>query len=244
MTMLRDTDNSLQISCKLSPRRNEASDVRSDLGVPEHVKKMKKVTTYPASKAAKKQTRKQNIFLEGLYKKYSGSLCSWLRSRYGNGPPDPEDLAQSAFEKISHVDGLAEMSNPRAYLFTVAARNALDELRGLAVRRKYIHQVMVQYGDEVGEITPERVYSAREDIKALTRDIKKLSAVQREVVMRSRLLGQTYDEIKAETGWSSSAISRHLQNAMVIFAENRRSREKTIYRDDQENTDNDTGRIK
>lgn len=141
-----------------------------------------------------------------------------MRGRYGNGPPDPEDLAQSAFEKLSHVKGLEEMSNPRAYLFTVAARNALDELRGLGVRKKYIHQVMMQYGDEVGEITPERIYSSREEMKALARDMKTLSPVQREVVMRNRLMGQTYNEISAETGWSTSAISRHLQNAMIVFA--------------------------
>ena len=170
----------------------------------------------------------KSLFLERLYKKYWGSLCSWLRIRYGNGPPDPEDLAQSAFEKVSHIKGFKEMENPRAYLFTVAARNALDELRGMSVRKKYLHQVIIQYGDDVSEITPERIQSSKEDMQALTQDMKTLSPEQREVVMRSRLLGQTYAQIKTETGWSTSAISRYMQEAMVVFIDKARAREKDM----------------
>ncbi len=184
---------------------------------------------------------KTRVFIETLYKKHWSSLCSWLRARYGNGPPDPEDLAQSAFEKVSRLQGLEDMNNPRAYLFTVAARNALDELRGLAVRRKYIHQVMIQYGDVVEEITPERVCGSREEIKALSEDMKGLSIVQREVVMRSRLLGQTYTEISKQTGWSTSAISRHLQDAMIIFSENARTRERDMDQNNFEFKENTTG---
>ena len=35
-----------------------------------------------------------------LYRDYFGQLSGTLRKIYGNGPPDPNDIAQQAFEKV------------------------------------------------------------------------------------------------------------------------------------------------
>ncbi len=159
---------------------------------------------------------KHGPVIDKLYRSHWNDLCGWLRKRYGAGPPDPEDVAQLAFEKISHLPELKSIRNLRSYLFTVAARVFIDEKRGRAVLDKYVDQQLKLHGVEVEEITPERVYSAREDFQAILDDLKGFSPKHREIVLRHRVLGQTYDEISEATGWSPAAISRCLKAAMTV----------------------------
>ena len=52
-----------------------------------------------------------------------------------------------------------------------------------------------------------------------------LSDRQREIVQRSRLKGQTYAQISAETGWSLGTISSELRAALQTLASVRTTRE-------------------
>lgn len=153
--------------------------------------------------------------LDSFYRNYFDVLCGFLRRRYGNGPPDPEDVAQATFERISELDGLAEIRNPRGFLFTIAGRIFIDKTRKRAVSDKYIAQLLNLNGVQVEEITPERVYSAREDFKAILNTLKNIGPKHREVVLRHRILGQTYDEISCATDLSPASISRYLKMAMA-----------------------------
>ena len=153
--------------------------------------------------------------LDNLYRNYFDVLCGLLRRRYGNGPPDPEDVAQATFERISELDGLAKIRNPRGFLITIAGRIFIDKTRKRAVSDKYINQLLNLNGIQVEEITPERVYSAREDFKTILNDLKNVGPKHREVVLRHRILGQTYDEISCATELSPASISRYLKMAMA-----------------------------
>ena len=163
---------------------------------------------------------KNRKILDNFYRNYFDILCGFLRRRYGNGPPDPEDVAQATFERISELDGLAEIRNPRGFLFTIAGRIFIDKIRKRAVSEKYIDQLLNLNGIQVEEITPERVYSAREDFKAILNNLKNVSPKHREVVLRHRILGQTYDEISRATELSPASISRYLKIAMATVFNN------------------------
>jgi len=159
---------------------------------------------------------KNRKILDNFYRNHFDALCGFLHQRYGNGPPDPEDVAQATFERISGLDGLVDIRNPRGFLFTIAGRIFIDRIRKRAVSDKYIDQLLNLNGVAVEEITPERVYSAREDFKAILNDLKNMSPIHREVVLRHRILGQTYDEISCATELSPASISRYLKVAMTI----------------------------
>ncbi len=170
-----------------------------------------------ASERQEHANRDKTHLIEELYRSCWADLCRWLRSRFGLGPPEPEDIAQSAFEKITALDDVETIRDPRAFLFTIAARDAVSGYRSRERAIKYIDEQLQIFDLEVGEISPERVYMAREQLNAVARDLQELKPKQREVVLRSRVLGQNYDEISAETGWSTSAISRHMISAMTTI---------------------------
>lgn len=67
------------------------------------------------------------------------------------------------------------------------------------------------------DITPERIYSAKQRFRVLVRGVDGLTDKQRELILRSRIQGQTYAQISAETGWSNADISRQLKAALAII---------------------------
>lgn len=168
-----------------------------------------------ASKPRTRTKMKDGALLDTLYRKYWDHLCASLRLRYGNGPPDPEDVAQVTFERISRLEGLEEIRNPHGFLITIAGRIFIDETRKRAVSDKYINEQLKLHGVAVEEITPERVYNAREEFKAMLCELKDFGTQHREIVLRHRILGQTYDEISNATGLSQASISRYLKAAMI-----------------------------
>ncbi len=159
----------------------------------------------------------QPNFLDHLYRQHWHDLVGWLHRRYGAGPPDPEDVAQQAFEKIAEMEDFSNIRNPRAFLFTVAARTAQMGVRWLVQARGYVDSELKKQGGQVEDLTPERIYTARERFDLVLNTIEGLTDRQREIVMRSRIEGQTYDEISAEMGWSPAVISRELKSAMLAL---------------------------
>ena len=191
----------------------------------DHIVKESRESQHNSSHTAESGQKHCNkVVLEQLYKKHWGILCGWLRKRYGNGPPDPEDIAQTAFE-IMASENLQQIENISGLLYTIASRRALNEIRGRANLRKFIDKELSLLGLEVEEITPERVYIARDRFKKIRDDLVELDTKQREVIIRSRVLGQTYDEISAVTGWSPAAISRYKKAAMTQIMANTKGKE-------------------
>lgn len=157
--------------------------------------------------------------IENLYRSHWKDLCHWLRRRYGAGPPEPEDVAQTAFMKMADVKDLASIENPRAYLFSIAANTALTGIKWLERTRRFIEGELAESGHSLEEISPERAYSSRERFGVVTDQLEGLPEKQREIVIRSRLGGQTYEQISAETGWSMADISRQLTAALTAMRE-------------------------
>ena len=75
--------------------------------------------------------------LERLYAQHSAALGQALRWRFGDGPPDPDDAIQIAFEKYIELGAAARVERPRAFLFAMARNWMIDELRKMAVRQRH-----------------------------------------------------------------------------------------------------------
>ena len=153
-------------------------------------------------------------FVENLYKQNFAELCRTLRRLYGDGPPEPEDLAQQAFEKITSLESHAHIENPRAFLFKVAINLGLKSIRRIKLARDYVGEQLHRPEAGLEEIDPSRVYQGREIVRALDGAMERLSGKQREIVIRSRFHGHTYAEIARTTGWSEADISRQLNAAL------------------------------
>ncbi len=152
--------------------------------------------------------------VEHLYRLHWKDLCDWLRWRYGAGPPEPEDIAQAAFLKMAEVKDRGFIENPRAYLFTIAANTALMGLRWFTRTQQFVDREMAALGQDLEELSPERIHADHERLTVALLQLEGLTDKQRDILLRNRIGGQTYQQISAETGWSIADISRQLTSAL------------------------------
>jgi RNA polymerase sigma factor (sigma-70 family) len=163
--------------------------------------------------------RVRNLTLvERLYRDHWKILCARLRKVFGNGPPEPEDLAQTAFAKLIEYTDASTLEDPASFLFRIAINSGRDGQRHIVRANALIEQVLAPQGLEpVDRITPSNVYETRERMAVTERAIATLTPKQREVLVRSRLKGETFDQIRDACGWSKADISRTLQAALGVL---------------------------
>ena len=153
--------------------------------------------------------------LAELYRRYWHELCKYLNRKFGSGPPDPEDIAQTAFAKFAALDKAQEIRNPRAFLYTTARNLVLDYKRKQHTTESYIESALHSVGEEIlDQISPEHVLIEKERIRILADVMRRLPRKQQRIVALSRLQGKSYAEIARQTGWSQADISRQMTRIM------------------------------
>ena len=157
-------------------------------------------------------------FLNHLFRQHYGELVGRLRKIHGAGPPEPEDLAQAAFSKLAGLADLGRIRSPRAFLFRTAINLGLNSNDKLRRGRNFVKSQMDgNISPDVEEISPETVLMGKQDLERVARAMQQLSPKQKEILLRSRFKGQTYAEIRKDTGWSEADISRQLARVMALL---------------------------
>jgi RNA polymerase sigma factor (sigma-70 family) len=151
--------------------------------------------------------------MEVLYARHWGELCHYIKKQFGAGPPDPQDVAQEAFMKFATVDDREAIDNPRAYLFRTAHNVLVDEHRRLALRRTSPNDTEAQPVSD--DRTPERVLIGRERLAILTRTLLAMPAARRRSFLLNRLQGLSCAAIARTTGYSESAVKKHIGVALT-----------------------------
>lgn len=142
-------------------------------------------------------------------------LVRQLRSRFGDGPPDPEDAVQTAFARLSRTAADTRIEDPRGFLYTAARNLMLDGRRRSRTHAAWLEDAKSRDNEiKVEEITPERVVLAKDRLDRMNALIDSLPEKQRLVLALSRLSGLTYAEISSQTGYSMADISRQLTAAL------------------------------
>jgi RNA polymerase sigma factor (sigma-70 family) len=150
--------------------------------------------------------------MDSLYARHWGELCHYIKKQFGAGPPDPEDVVQEAFLKFAAVDDRSVIENPRAYLFRTAHNVFVDERRRLALRRSSTADTEAQPVSE--ERTPERVLVAKERLQILARCFRTMPETRRRSLLLNRLNGLSCSAIARMTGYSESAVKKHVALAL------------------------------
>jgi RNA polymerase sigma factor (sigma-70 family) len=151
--------------------------------------------------------------MEVLYARHWSELCHYIKKHYGAGPPDPEDVAQEAFMKFAAIEDRETIDNPRAYLFRTAHNFLVDERRRLALRRANPGDTEAQPGSD--DRTPERVLVGRERLEILKRCLLAMPAARRRSFLLNRLQGLSCAAIARMTGYSESAVKKHIGLALT-----------------------------
>jgi RNA polymerase sigma factor (sigma-70 family) len=165
--------------------------------------------------------------LDELYRTHFNSLVANIRKSFGAGPPDPEDVVQSAFAKFATLENPQNIQDPRSFIYIAARNLVLDHKRSAKVADAYIaEQIALDVELKLEGITPERVVVAKDRFAILVEAMNTLPRKQQIILAMSRLEGKSYREISAETGWSAGDISRNMTLAIttLVVALNRKQR--------------------
>jgi len=79
--------------------------------------------------------------------------------------------------------------------------------------------VVAQGEPLVEKISPERLYQGKERLQRLNTAVEGLTDQQRDILVRSRMMGQTYQEISDAMGLSVATVFRHLKAVMAILSQ-------------------------
>lgn len=154
--------------------------------------------------------------ISDLYKKHWQELCSYLRSRYGDGPPEPEDIAQSTFAKLSELDTLSQIDNPKAFLFRTARNLLIDQFRRRVTGEKYLVRE-AEYAEASGLSAvsgPERVLMSREELTMLESAVQGLDQRERDFLLLHRLHNLGFTEIGRRVGMSRNGVKAIIKRAL------------------------------
>ena len=150
--------------------------------------------------------------LSQVYREHYRSLVRFLYRRIGDHAR-AEDLAQEAFVRaIEH-----QPSQPRAWLFTVAANLARDEGRRAAVRRRHLTLIKAEAQARPPEPGPEVKLERRETVRRVQAALDRIAERDREALLLWEE-GFSYDEIAEVLGLSRGSIGTTLARARTRLA--------------------------
>jgi len=127
-----------------------------------------------------------------------------------------QELTQEIFIKIwQHRQKLAAVENPEAYIFTMAVRHTLDQ-----VKRRLNESRMLQRLAAVRPLThndTEEALLLRDRAALLQQAVDQLPPQQKAVYILSRQNGLDYDQIGRELNISPNTVRNHLVKALQFI---------------------------
>ena len=150
-----------------------------------------------------------------LYRRHWREICSYVRRRFGAGPPEPEDVAQAAFLRLSARSDLDTLENPRAFLYRVAHNLAIEERRRHDARDRAEAELKPLHAANRDDRDPERVLGAKERRRLLEIAFATLEPRTRQILIMSRQDELSSAEIGRRLGLSPTHVKRLLAQAIV-----------------------------
>ena len=141
-------------------------------------------------------------------------LSNGLRDRFGNGPPDPDDIAQEAYRRVLERGDLSSIRNLKGFLWRTARNLVLDALKSQNSRSKYdfeIEQIFFPLKSDIS--SPETVMIAREQLKAINETLRSMPDKRRRALMLYRVDGLTQAEVARRLKISRTSVINHIAAA-------------------------------
>lgn len=149
-----------------------------------------------------------------LYRRYFSQLAQQLLSTYGSGPPDPEDVAQQAFERLNRHKNPAALSNPEGFLWICARNIIISEKRAEQIRDKGQRHLEQSYFGYSGQhFDPERAMIADKHLDIIKQELMSMPERRREIFLYNRVHGLTPEKAGKMCGVSRTAAVKHIAAA-------------------------------
>lgn len=153
--------------------------------------------------------------LDALYRAHAPVLAAKLRQTFGNGPPDPDDLTQLAFQKLIERGDISDISNLKGFLWNTARNLLFNDRRNRKTRSKYDFEIEHLFFPNRGaDSTPESVLGAREELRAIDKAFDQMPNNRRLAFIMHRIDGLPIAEVARRLGIARSPARRHILRAM------------------------------
>ncbi len=124
-----------------------------------------------------------------------------------------EDICQSVFLKMwENRDKLNEINNLKAYLLTIAKRQAIDFLKRASIEKVALSAILQAY--KPIQNTTEDAIKLEEYMTFIERTLANLPAQTRQVFMLCRKQQKSYDEVAMELGISRNTVKKHMVRSL------------------------------
>lgn len=156
----------------------------------------------------------EDACLAALYRRHWDEICGYVHRRFGPGPPEPEDVVQAAFLRLSARIEAGGLENPRAFLYRVVHNLALEERRRLANHGR-LEAEATSMTSEADDMDPERVLSAKERRRLVSVAVATLEPRTRQILAMNRRDELPAAEIARRLGLSPTQVKRILAQAIA-----------------------------
>ncbi|MEM0912231.1 MAG: sigma-70 family RNA polymerase sigma factor [Pseudomonadota bacterium] len=152
--------------------------------------------------------------LSDLYKHHLTKLVGYLRKQFGDGPPDPEDVAQLAFQKLIERKDSHKIKNLQAFLWRTARNLTLNGHRYNQVRKDRDFEVeQLYFAEKSNDSTPERVLEVKQQLTIVSRVLQQMPDRRREAFVLNRVEGLNPAQIAGKFGITRAAVVKHIARA-------------------------------
>ena len=127
-----------------------------------------------------------------------------------------EDVIQSIWFKARGVDSGQPISNPRAYLYRLAANLATDHGRERTRRTRLLAEHYLWGPDEV--LSTEEQVMAQDELQRVLEAAEHLPEPTRTIFRLNRLQGMTQADIARRQGVSVTTVENHVRSALQRLA--------------------------
>lgn len=141
------------------------------------------------------------------------ALRGWLGRRLPVGL-DADDIIQEAYAILADLESVADIRNPRAYLFQVARSVITRHVRRARVVPINTVEDLSQLEQPDDRPSPEQVAIDRDELRRLAQAIGAMPAKTQEAFILRRVEGLSQREISARMAISENTVEKHISRGL------------------------------
>ncbi|MEM6677850.1 MAG: sigma-70 family RNA polymerase sigma factor [Pseudomonadota bacterium] len=152
--------------------------------------------------------------LEALFRQLAPVITAGLRRAFGNGPPDPEDVTQLAFQKLLERAHHADIRSIHAFVWRTARNLVLKAKRAHRVRSKYDFEVEQIFFPLKGNDQPaERVIIAREQLRSVNAALRAMPETRRRAFLLHKIERLSIADVARRLSIGKTTAHKHIVRA-------------------------------
>lgn len=150
--------------------------------------------------------------VQSVYQAHHQWLRGVLLRKLGNAS-DAADVAHDTFERLIRANVREPLSEPRAYLRTIATRLLIGRARRAAIETAYMESLPLQ--PVAVEPSVESRVLILEALEQICELLDTLPMTSRRIFLMAQLEGMSYADIGQQLGLTANAVQKSLARALV-----------------------------